>query len=119
MEVTFDNTDGMRPHTVHFHAVQKTVGRRRRPDDDGNHRRARRETHVHDPGERAGHPSLPLPLPDPRHIDMGMYGIFRVDPKGYEPADKEYFMTLKEWDSRLNRQMAGEGRQLRRSQPQP
>jgi len=39
---------------------------------------------------------------------MGMYGIFRVDPKGYEPADKEYFFTLKDWDSRVNRQMAGE-----------
>jgi len=39
---------------------------------------------------------------------MGMYGIFRVDPKSYEPADKEYFLTLKEWDSQLNRTMAGE-----------
>jgi len=43
-----------------------------------------------------------------RHIDMGMYGIFRVDPKGYEPADKEHFITVKDWDSRLNRKMAGE-----------
>jgi FtsP/CotA-like multicopper oxidase with cupredoxin domain len=39
---------------------------------------------------------------------MGMYGVFRVDPEGYEPADQELFMTLKDWDSRLNRQIAGE-----------
>jgi FtsP/CotA-like multicopper oxidase with cupredoxin domain len=39
---------------------------------------------------------------------MGMYGIFRVDPKGYEEADKEHFLTFKDWDSRLPRQMAGE-----------
>jgi len=39
---------------------------------------------------------------------MGMYGIFRVDPKGYEGGRQEYFLTMKEWDSRLNRQMAGQ-----------
>jgi FtsP/CotA-like multicopper oxidase with cupredoxin domain len=42
-----------------------------------------------------------------QHMEMGMYGIFRVDPEGYEPADREYFMTLGDWDSRLSRQMAG------------
>jgi FtsP/CotA-like multicopper oxidase with cupredoxin domain len=39
---------------------------------------------------------------------MGMYGIFRVDPEGYDPADREHFLTFKETDSRLSRQMAGE-----------
>ncbi|OLZ40963.1 hypothetical protein A6E15_08140 [Natrinema saccharevitans] len=39
---------------------------------------------------------------------MEMDGIFGVDPKEYEPADKEYFFTLKDWDSRVNRQFAGE-----------
>ena len=43
-----------------------------------------------------------------RHIEMGMFGILRVDPEGYEPADKEYFMTVREWDSRMHRQFAGE-----------
>jgi FtsP/CotA-like multicopper oxidase with cupredoxin domain len=38
---------------------------------------------------------------------MGMYGVLRVDPKDYETADKEYFMTVKEWDSDLNKKMAG------------
>ncbi|MDS0223148.1 multicopper oxidase domain-containing protein [Haloarcula sp. S1AR25-5A] len=107
MEVTFDNTDGMRPHTVHFHAVRKKW------EDDG----VPTTTGIRiDPGEKHTY-TIPANVPGThlyhchyqthRHIDMGMYGIFRVDPKGYEPADKEYFMTLKEWDSRLNRQMAG------------
>ncbi len=37
-----------------------------------------------------------------------MFGIFRVDPKGYERADREYFMTVKDWDSRLSRMAAGQ-----------
>jgi FtsP/CotA-like multicopper oxidase with cupredoxin domain len=41
------------------------------------------------------------------HLDMGMYGILRVDPEGYEPADKEVFRTIKDWDSRLSASMAG------------
>jgi FtsP/CotA-like multicopper oxidase with cupredoxin domain len=41
-------------------------------------------------------------------MEMGMYGILRVDPKGYEEADKEYFMTIKEWDTRLSRRFGGE-----------
>jgi len=108
MEVTLDNTDGKRPHTLHFHAVQKQW------EDDG----VPTTTGVRvDPGEKHTY-TIPANVPGthlyhchyqtPRHLDMGMYGIFRVDPKGYEPADKEYFMTLKEWDSRLNRQMAGQ-----------
>ncbi|MBV0924511.1 multicopper oxidase domain-containing protein [Halomicroarcula limicola] len=107
MEVTLDNTDGMRPHTIHFHAVSKKW------EDDG----VPTTTGVRvDPGDSHTY-TIPADVPGThlyhchyqthRHIDMGMYGIFRVDPKGYEPADKEYFMTLKEWDSRLNRQMAG------------
>ena len=31
-----------------------------------------------------------------RHIAMGVYEIYRVDSKGYEETDKEYFMTVKE-----------------------
>jgi hypothetical protein len=48
-----------------------------------------------------------------------MYGILRIDPEGYEPADKEYFMTVKEWDSRLNRMMAGEDAQYSPRQRNP
>ncbi|WP_416841297.1 multicopper oxidase domain-containing protein [Haloferax sp. DFSO52] len=108
MEVTLDNSDGMRPHTLHFHGARKAW------KDDG----VPTTTGIRvDPGEKHTY-TIPANVPGThlyhchyqthRHIDMGMYGIFRVDPKGYEPADKEYFMTLKDWDSRLPRQMAGE-----------
>jgi len=108
MEVTFDNTDGDMPHTVHFHGVSKTW------ENDG----VPTTTGIRvDPGEKHTY-EIPANVPGThlyhchyqthRHIDMGMYGFFRVDPKGYEPADRELFMTLKDWDSRLNRQFAGE-----------
>ncbi|SDM94680.1 Multicopper oxidase [Halogranum gelatinilyticum] len=108
MEVTLDNTNGKRPHTVHFHGVQKQW------KDDG----VPTTTGITvDPGEKHTY-EIPANVPGThlyhchfqtqRHIDMGMYGIFRVDPEGYEEADKEYFMTVKDWDSRLNRMMAGE-----------
>jgi FtsP/CotA-like multicopper oxidase with cupredoxin domain len=108
MEVTFDNTDGMRPHTVHFHGAQKAW------KDDG----VPTTTGIQvGPGEKHTY-TIPANVPGThfyhchfqthRHIEMGMYGIFRVDPKGYEPADREYFMTVRDWDSRLPRMMAGE-----------
>ncbi len=107
MEVTLDNTDGRRPHTVHFHAVSKQW------EDDG----VPTTTGIRvDPGEKHTY-TVPANVPGthlyhchfqtPRHMEMGMFGIFRVDPKGYEPADKEYFLSLRDWDSRLHRQMAG------------
>jgi FtsP/CotA-like multicopper oxidase with cupredoxin domain len=107
IEVVLDNTDGKRPHTVHFHGVQKAW------KDDG----VPTTTGITvGPGEKHTY-TVPANVPGThfyhchfqthRHIDMGMYGIFRVDPKGYEEADKEYFMTVKDWDSRLNRMMAG------------
>ncbi|POG55476.1 multicopper oxidase domain-containing protein [Haloferax marisrubri] len=108
MEVTLDNTDGMRPHTVHFHGVRKAW------KDDG----VPTTTGIRvDPGEKHTY-TIPANVPGThlyhchyqthRHIEMGMYGILRVDPEGYEPADREYFMTVRDWDSRLPRQMAGE-----------
>ncbi|MFB6135419.1 MAG: multicopper oxidase domain-containing protein [Halobacteriaceae archaeon] len=107
VELTFDNTDGMRPHTVHVHGVRKTW------EDDG----VPTTTGIRvDPGEKHTY-TLPANVPGThlyhchyqthRHMDMGMFGIFRVDPEGYEPADREYFLTVKDWDSRLPRQMAG------------
>ncbi|MFC6954396.1 multicopper oxidase domain-containing protein [Halorubellus litoreus] len=108
MAVTLDNTDGKRPHTLHFHGVSKKW------EDDG----VPTTTGIRvDPGEKHTY-TIPANVPGThiyhchyqtqRHIEMGMWGIFRVDPKGYEPADKEYFLGFKEWDSRLSRQMAGE-----------
>ncbi|AGB15817.1 putative multicopper oxidase [Halovivax ruber XH-70] len=108
MEVTLDNTNADMPHTLHFHGVRKTWANDGVPTTTGI---------TVQPGEKHTY-TIPANVPGThfyhchfqthRHIDMGMYGIFRVDPKGYEPADKEYFFTIKDWDSRLNRQIAGE-----------
>ncbi|WP_226479193.1 multicopper oxidase domain-containing protein [Natrinema amylolyticum] len=108
IEVTLDNTGNDHPHTLHFHGAQKTWENDGVPTTTGI---------TVNPGEKHTY-TIPANVPGThlyhchyqthRHIDMGMYGIFRVDPKGYEPADKEYFFTLKDWDSRVNRQIAGE-----------
>jgi len=108
MEVTLDNTEGKRAHTIHFHGVSKTWENDGVPTTTGI---------TVNPGEKHTY-QIPANVPGThvyhchfqtqRHIDMGMYGIFRVDPKGYEEADKEHFLTFKDWDSRLPRQMAGE-----------
>ncbi|MFD1632497.1 multicopper oxidase domain-containing protein [Haloplanus ruber] len=108
IEVTLDNTDASMPHTVHFHGVRKTWENDGVPTTTGI---------TVKPGEKHTY-QIPANVPGThlyhchyqthRHIDMGMYGIFRVDPEGYEPADQELFMTVKDWDSRLNRQMAGQ-----------
>lgn len=108
IEVTLDNTGNDHPHTLHFHGARKTWENDGVPTTTGI---------TVNPGEKHTY-TIPANVPGThlyhchyqthRHIDMGMYGIFRVDPKGYEPADKEYFFTLKDWDSRVNRRMAGE-----------
>jgi FtsP/CotA-like multicopper oxidase with cupredoxin domain len=108
LEITLDNRDANMPHTVHFHGVQKTWKNDGVPTTSGI---------TVMPGEQHTY-EIPANVPGThlyhchyqthRHIDMGMYGILRVDPEGYEPADQEVFMTVKDWDSRLNRQMAGE-----------
>ncbi len=108
IKVTLDNTDANMPHTVHFHGVRKTWENDGVPTTTGI---------TVMPGEKHTY-EIPANVPGThlyhchyqthRHIDMGMYGFFRVDPEGYEPADQELFMTVKDWDSRLNRQMAGE-----------
>ncbi len=84
---------------------------RRRPDDDGYPHRPREKHTYTIPANVPGTHLYHCHYQTHRHIEMGMYGIFRVDPKGYEPADREVFMTVKEWDSRLPRQMAGESAQ--------
>jgi FtsP/CotA-like multicopper oxidase with cupredoxin domain len=108
IEVTLDNTGGRRPHTVHFHAVRKTWENDGVPTTTGITVPPGEEHTYEIPANVPGTHVYHCHYQTHRHIDMGMYGIFRVDPEGYEPADKEYFMTLKDWDSRLNRQFAGE-----------
>ena len=108
MEVTLDNTGGNNSHTIHFHGVQKTWENDGVPTTTGI---------TVNPGEKHTY-DIPANVPGThlyhchfqthRHIDMGMYGILRVDPEGYEEADREHFITVKDWDSRLNRMMNGE-----------
>ncbi|QLK26144.1 multicopper oxidase domain-containing protein [Natrinema zhouii] len=108
IEVTLDNSDANMPHTLHFHGSQKTWENDGVPTTTGVTVNAGEKHTYTIPANVPGTHLYHCHYQTHRHIDMGMYGIFRVDPKGYEPADKEYFFTLKEWDSRVNRQMAGE-----------
>ncbi|WP_128478785.1 multicopper oxidase domain-containing protein [Halorussus pelagicus] len=108
MEVTLDNTDGKRPHTVHFHGVQKTWKNDGVPTTTGITVEAGEKHTYQVPANVPGTHLYHCHFQTPRHIEMGMFGILRVDPKGYEPADKEHFMTIREWDSSLSRMMAGE-----------
>ena len=108
MEVTLDNTDGRRPHTIHFHGVRKTWENDGVPTTTGI-QVPPGETHTYEiPANVPGMHFYHCHFQTHRHIDMGMYGIYRVDPEGYEPADREYFMTIKDWDSRVPRKWAGE-----------
>jgi FtsP/CotA-like multicopper oxidase with cupredoxin domain len=106
IEVTLENTMSM-PHTIHFHGSQTawkddgvptTTGITVGPGESHTY-----EIPANTPGTHIYHCHYQTPW----HMEMGMYGILRVDPEGYEPADKEYFMTVREWDSRLSRQYAG------------
>ncbi|QZP39650.1 multicopper oxidase domain-containing protein [Halobaculum magnesiiphilum] len=108
MTVVLDNTDGKRPHTLHFHGTSKSWENDGVPTTTGITVNPG-ETHEYEiPANVPGTHVYHCHYQTHRHIDMGMYGIFRVDPEGYEPADREYFMTVKDWDSDLNRMMAGE-----------
>ena len=108
VEVTLDNTDASMPHTLHFHGVRKTWENDGVPTTTGITVMPGEEHTYQIPANVPGTHLYHCHYQTHRHIDMGMYGIFRVDPEGYEPADTEVFMTLKDWDSRLNRQIAGE-----------
>jgi FtsP/CotA-like multicopper oxidase with cupredoxin domain len=108
VEVTLDNSDGKRPHTVHFHGVQKAWKDDGVPTTSGIQVPAG-ETHTYEiPANTPGTHGYHCHYQTHQHIEMGMYGIFRVDPAGYEEADREYFLTVKDWDSRLSRMYAGE-----------
>lgn len=108
MEVTLDNSNGKRAHTIHFHGVQKTWKNDGVPTTTGIEVPPG-ESHTYEiPANVPGTHFYHCHFQTQRHIDMGMYGIYRVDPKGYEPADQEYFLTVKDWDSRVPKKWAGE-----------
>ncbi|ADB62455.1 multicopper oxidase type 3 [Haloterrigena turkmenica DSM 5511] len=105
-ELTFENDHGY-PHTVHVHAVGKSW------KDDGapvttqtQINPGNSKTYVLE-GDVPGTHFYHCHVQTHNHLDMGMYGIIRVDPEGYEAPDREYFLTLREWDSRLHEQTAG------------
>ncbi|MDS0297808.1 multicopper oxidase domain-containing protein [Halogeometricum sp. S1BR25-6] len=106
--VTLDNTGMDMPHTFHVHGLRKTWENDGVPTTTGV---------TVEPGQKhtydftanvAGTHLYHCHYQTPRHMDMGMYGVLRVEPEGYERADKEYYMTVKEWDTRLSRQYGGE-----------
>ena len=106
--VKLDNSAMEMPHTLHVHGVRKswmddgvstTTGVVAEPGG----------SHTYDYSANvAGTHLYHCHYQTPRHMDMGMYGILRVEPEDYRPADKEYFMTVREWDTRLSRQYGGE-----------
>ncbi|WP_312910179.1 multicopper oxidase domain-containing protein [Natronosalvus caseinilyticus] len=107
MEITYDNTEHNRPHTFHVHALKKnwmddgaptTTGRQVDAGETGTY-----EITANVPGTHLYH----CHFQTQNHLDMGMYGILRVDPVDYDPPDKEFFLTIKDWDSRLSASMAG------------
>jgi FtsP/CotA-like multicopper oxidase with cupredoxin domain len=106
--VTLDNSEMDMPHTLHVHGIRKTWANDGVPTTTGV-TVGPGESHTYEysanvPGTHLYHCHYQTPW----HMDMGMYGILRVEPEGYQPADKEYFMTVKEWDTRLSRQYGGE-----------
>lgn len=106
--VTLDNSGMEAPHTFHVQGLQKTWENDGVPTTTGVTVGAG-ETHTYTfeanvPGTHLYH----CHYQTPRHMDIGMYGILRVDPTGYERADKEHFMTVKEWDTSLSRQYGGQ-----------
>ena len=107
MEITYDNSNHSRPHTFHVHALEKswmddgaptTTGRQVGPGEEQTY-----DITADVPGTHLYH----CHFQTQNHLDLGMYGIIRVDPVDYEPPDKEFFMTIKDWDTRLSASTAG------------
>ena len=108
-EIHFENSKDVRPHTLHVHAIGKgwiddgaptTTGHRIDPGDSHTYRFTADVTGTH---------LYHCHFDTHNHLDMGMYGILRVDPEEDEnPPDREYFLTLRDWDTRLHRSLAGE-----------
>ncbi|QLG27938.1 multicopper oxidase domain-containing protein [Halorarum halophilum] len=106
--VTLDNSGMDMPHTFHVHGLRKTWENDGVPTTTGV-TVGPGETHTYEfTANVAGTHLYHCHYQTPRHMDMGMYGILRVEPEGYERADREYYMTVKEWDTRLSRQYGGE-----------
>ncbi len=107
LEIHYENSNDVRPHTFHVHALEKGW------EDDGapagsGHSVNPGESHTYNitatpPGTQLYH----CHFQTHNHLDMGMYGIFRVDPADYNRPDREFFLTVKDWDTDLSTMMAG------------
>lgn len=107
MKIHYENSEHARPHTVHLHGVRKrwiddgasvSTGERVDPGDSYTY-----EIEANTTGTHHYH----CHYQTQNHLDMGMYGMLRIDPVDYEPPEKEFFLTIKDWDSRLSETMAG------------
>ena len=107
LEITYDNSEHNRPHTFHVHGLSKdwmddgvptTTGQQVASGEEYTY-----EISANQPGTHLYH----CHYQTQNHLDMGMFGILRVDPEGYEAPDKEAFMTIKDWDTRLSASTAG------------
>lgn len=107
VELTYQN-DHDHPHTLHVHAVDKSW-----IDDGAPETSAHEHVHGGDSHTYEIHADVPGPhlyhchVQTDTHLDMGMYGIFYVIPADADPVDREYFLTIRDWDTRLHDQYAG------------
>ncbi|MFB6177855.1 MAG: multicopper oxidase domain-containing protein, partial [Halobaculum sp.] len=74
MEVILDNTGGMRPHTVHFHAVQTSWKNDGVPTTTGITVNPGEKQVYEIPANEPGTHLYHCHFQTPRHIDMGMFG---------------------------------------------
>ncbi|WP_247730576.1 multicopper oxidase domain-containing protein [Halovivax limisalsi] len=106
-EIHFENTEHDRSHTIHLHALAKDWKDDGVPSTTGiqvNPGESHTYTYEADvPGTHLYH----CHFQTANHMDMGMYGLVRVTPDDEDPPDREYFLTLREWDSDLHHREAG------------
>ncbi|GAB3041424.1 multicopper oxidase domain-containing protein [Natronobiforma cellulositropha] len=109
VELHYENTEHNHNHTLHVHAVDKSWHDDGAPDTAGHLDVSPGDSqtytiHADVPGTHFYHCHVQTDT----HLEMGMFGIFHVIPEDAEPVDREYFLTLRDWDTRLHRQYAGD-----------
>ena len=106
-QITLENTKDVRPHTFHLHALEKSwmddgapasTGERVDPDESHTYTFNANVSGLH---------HYHCHYQTQNHLDLGMYGLVYVEPAEYDAPDKEFFLTLKDWDSELSRDIAG------------
>ncbi len=107
VELTYQN-DHDHPHTVHIHAVNKSWHDDGAPETSSHEHVTAGESHTYEieadvPGTHFYHCHVQTDT----HLEMGMYGIFHVIPEDREEPDREYFLTIRDWDTRLHEMQAG------------